>query len=259
MNIVRFNANNAPVIGYLHEDHDRLVEHKTRPALLICAGGCYRHLSPREQDPVALAFSALGYQTFLLIYSTGKEASSLRPLKELAAAVKLIRERSEEWHIEAGHVAVLGFSAGGHLAASLGTLWDHPAVKLGRSSCPDALILCYPVITTGEFRHAESIDNVTGGDPEMLNLLSLENQVTGKMPPTFLWHCTDDESVPVENSLMLLSAMQREGVPYECHFFMGGAHGVSLCNQEVETVCPEAAAWLPLCQSWLNRQFSFTP
>ena len=259
MNIVRFNANDAPVIGYLLEDHDRLVAHKTRPALIICAGGCYRHLSPREQDPVALAFSALGYQTFLLIYSTAEQASALRPLKEAAAAVRLIRERAGEWHVDPERVAMLGFSAGGHLAASLGTLWNHPAVKLGEDSRPDALVLCYPVITTGKYRHAESADNVTGGDPALTALLSLENQVTPQMPPTFLWHCTGDESVPVENSLMLLTAMQREGVPYECHLFAGGAHGISMCNREVETVYPEAAAWVPLCQTWLNKQFSYTP
>ena len=259
MNIVRCNANDAPVIGYLHEDHDRLVAHKKRPALIVCGGGSYSFISPREQDPAALAFFAMGYQTFLLQYSTGKQAGGLRPLKELAAAVKLVRENAAAWHIEENHIAVMGFSAGGHLTASLGTLWQQPLPGLGEASRPDALLLCYPVISTGAFRHAESIDNVCGGDPALKERLSLEKQVTAFMPPTFLWHCTGDESVPVENSLLLLCAMQKAGVLYECHLFSGGEHGVSLCNQEVERVRPEAAAWLPLSQSWLNRQFHFTP
>ena len=259
MNICTFQAHDAPVIGYLHDDHDRLVSHKTRPALVICAGGCYRWLSPREKDPVALHWAALGYQTFLIEYSTEARASGLRPLRELAECVRILRLRAEEWHIDPGKIAVLGFSAGGHLAASLGTLWHLPELKLGRDCRPDALVLCYPVITMGEFAHQESADNVTGGDPEMRAFLSLEYRVTDQMPPTFLWHCVGDESVPVENSLFLASAMQKAGVYYECHLFSGGAHGISMCNQEVETPNPQAAAWIPLCENWLNKQFEYIP
>ena len=259
MQIVRFDALDAPVIGYLHDDHDRLVAHKIRPALIICAGGAYRWLSPREKDPVALCFAALGYQTFLIEYAVGERAAELRPLRELAECVRHVREHAAEWHIEKEHVAVLGFSAGGHLAASLGILWNHAALRLGESCRPDALVLCYPVITAGDFAHRESIDNVTGGDAGLRELLSLEKQVTGDMPPSFLWHCVGDESVPVENSLLLAEAMQRAGVAYECHLFAGGAHGISMCNQELETPHPEASPWIELCTNWLNRQFQFTP
>ena len=259
MNICSFAAHDAPVIGYLHDDHDRLVAHKNRPAIVICAGGCYRWLSPREKEPVALFFSAMGYQTFLIEYSTGERAGGLRPLRELAEAVRLIREHAEEWHIEKEHVAVLGFSAGGHLAASLGVFWQRPELSLGRDCRPDALVLCYPVITTGAFAHEESADNVSGGDPALRDMLSLEKQVGPDMPPSFVWHCTGDESVPVENTLLLTAAMQRAGVPYECHLFAGGAHGISMCNREVETPDPAAEAWLGLCRTWLNRQFDFIP
>ena len=186
MNIVKFRALDAPVIGYLHDDHDRLVTHKTRPAILICAGGCYRWLSPREKDPVALFFSAMGYQSFLIEYSVMERAGELRPLRELAEAVHILRERAEEWHIQPEHVAVLGFSAGGHLAASLGTLWQRQELGLPASARPDALVLCYPVISTGPFAHPESVAHVTGGDPALMELLSLENQVSGDMPPCFL-------------------------------------------------------------------------
>jgi len=259
MKIVRFDANDAPVIGYLHDDHDRLVAHKSRPAIVVCAGGAYRWLSPREKDPVALRFAALGYQTFLIDYSVEEKAGALRPLRELAACVRTLRERAEEWHIEREHIAVLGFSAGGHLAASLGVLWNHPALKLGSTCRPDALVLCYPVITAGEYAHRESIDHVSGGDPRLRELMSLEKQVTPDMPPTFLWHCVGDESVPVENSVLLLSAMQHAGVDYECHLFAGGAHGISVCTQEVETPYPDCAPWFSLCTTWLNRQLQYTP
>ena len=110
MNICSFQAHDAPVIGYLQDDHDRLVAHKKRPAIVICAGGAYRWLSPREADPVALHFAAMGYHTFLLKYSLGEQAGELRPLRELAEAVRIVRQRAGEWHIEPEHIAVLGFS-----------------------------------------------------------------------------------------------------------------------------------------------------
>ena len=257
MEIVRFSAHGAAVTGYLHEDHDRLVAHKIRPVVIICAGGAYQWLSPREKDPAALAFFSMGYQAFLLEYSTGEQAGKLRPLRELAETVRKIRFSAEQWHIRPDCIAVMGFSAGGHLAASLGILWEK--LSLGQDCCPNALVLCYPVITAGEFAHAESIENVTGGDPELRELLSLEKHVTAQMPPAFVWHCTDDKDVPVENTLLLVSSMRKAGVPFECHMFTGGAHGISLCNQEVETPYPDCAPWLNLCRTWLNRRFDFTP
>ena len=259
MNICSFTAHDAPVIGYIQDDHDRLVAHKKRPAIIICAGGAYRWLSPREKDPVALCFAAMGYNTFLIEYSVMGNAGGLKPLRELAEAVRIVRRRAGEWHIEPDHIAVLGFSAGGHLAASLATLWHKTELGLGDDCRPDAMVLCYPVITTGEFKHPESIDRVTGGDEKLLELLSLENQVTDHMPPTFIWHCTGDESVPVENTILLTAAMQRAGIDYECHLFAGGAHGISMCSQEVETPYPAAAEWVKLCKTWLNGQFHYTP
>lgn len=257
MQVVSFSANEAKVKGYLQEDHDRLLHHKVRPALVLCAGGAYRWQSPREEDPVALTFSAMGYNVFIVTYSVGEKASGGRPLRELARTVQTVRERAEEFHIDPHKVAVMGFSAGGHLACSLGVLWKE--LNLGERTRPDALILGYPVITTGEFAHRESVEWVTGGDPGAMELFSLENHVTGDMPPTFVWHCTGDESVPVENTLLLVNAMQRAGVAYECHLFPGGAHGISMCSVEVETPWPDIAPWVELCKTWLNNTLDYVP
>ena len=259
MKIISFHAETANVTGYLQDDYDTLKAHKERPAVVILAGGAYRWLSPREKDPVALFFAAMGYQTFLPEYSVGPMAGEYRPLREIAETIRRIRKNSAKWHIRKDAVALLGFSAGGHLAASLGILWNDPELSLGKETRPDALILCYPVITTGAFAHEESVGNVTGNDKALLQKLSLERQVSADMPPTFLWHCTRDESVPVENSLLLAQAMQKAGVDYECHLFAGGAHGISMCTQEVETPYPDCAAWTKLCRTWLNRKFAYVP
>ena len=259
MQIVTFSADGAAVTGYLQEDHYRLVHHKTRPAIIICPGGAYNHLSPREADPAALPFLTQGYQVFLLSYAVAPEAGDYRPLRQLAQTVVTLRDKAEEWHIESHHIAVLGFSAGGHLAASLATLWDDPELHLDPRCRPDAAVLAYPVITTGEYAHRESADNVSGGDAALRDKLSLERRVKPTMPPTFVWHCVGDESVPVENTLLLVTAMQRAGVDYECHLFAGGAHGISVCTQETETPTSACAPWVPLCQTWLNEKFHYIP
>lgn len=257
MRSVVFSALGAEVKGYLQEDHDRLVRHKVRPCLILCPGGAYRWHSPREADPVALRFLSMGYNVFILYYSVMENAQKQQPLRQIASTVKTVRERAAEFHIDPSKVAVLGFSAGGHVACSLGVLWKE--LDLGEQARPDALILGYPVITAGEFAHEESMQWVTGGREEERTLFSLENHVTGDMPPTFLWHCVGDESVPVENSILLARAMQRAGVDYECHLFAGGAHGISTCTVEVETPYPSIAPWMELCQTWLNSRFDYVP
>lgn len=257
MKILSFPALEASVVGYLHEDHDRLVAHRVRPALIVCPGGGYGHLSPREADPPALQFFSMGYNVFILSYTLLEQAGQLHPLHQLADTVRTVREHAAQWHINPQKIAVMGFSAGGHLACSLGALWNHPDVSLGEGCRPNALLLCYPVITLGEFTHAGTRDYVTGGDPALRSLLSLEHQITPDFPPAFLWHTADDQSVPVENSLLLLSALRKNGIPFESHIFAHGVHGLSLCNREVESPNPECAQWLPLCKTWINGLFGF--
>ena len=259
MEAVTFRALESRVTGYLRADTDRLRAHKVRPALVVCPGGAYQYCSPREGEAPALAFSADGYQTFVLEYSCGERAGGYRPLRELAETVCILRRNAERWHIDPERIAVMGFSAGGHLAASLGALWSDPELGLPPRARPDALILCYPVVSTREYAHEESARTLSGGDETVREKLHLLDRVTPDFPPTFLWHGGQDASVPPENSLLLAIQLKRNGVPVEYHLFETGLHGISTCTRAVETPDEICGAWLPLCKTWLNHRFHYTP
>lgn len=261
METVTFQALDAQVKGYLWDDYDTLAAHKTRPALVICPGGGYHWCSPREKDAPALEFLSLGFQVFVLDYTCYPEdMSDFRPLRELARCVCTLRERREEWRIDRDKIAVLGFSAGGHLAASLGAFWNDPSVGLSPDCRPDGLVLCYPVIATrGEFAHQGSAENVSAGDETYRDRLNLLERVTADFPPAFLWHGGGDDCVPPENSLLLALELKKHGVPFEYHLFGSGEHGISTCTREVETPDEVCRAWVPLCKAWLCRRFSFAP
>lgn len=266
MKKVEFRPNpdsDARVVGYLHDVvAEEMPQGVDRPCVLICPGGAYVFLSERESDPVASAFFARGYHVFILYYSIREKASNLRPLVDSSLTMMKIRENSTEWHILPHKIAVLGFSAGGHAAGSLGTLWDTPELKAkidtkGGLNKPDAMILCYPVITAGPKAHEMSVETVSGGKPtpEQVEFFSLEKHVTPTTPPTFLWHTVEDDCVPVENSMMFAAALQKNHVPFECHLFQKGGHGMSMCDAEVGSINPHAAAWFPLCAEWLDDLF----
>lgn len=260
MQIIQMNplsGSGARLTGYLHERIDDPRCPDMRPCVVICPGGGYAHVSPREGEPVAMRFFTAGCQAFVLTYTVfdtqgpAAQPLGLLPLRELAAAVAVVRAHSGEWHVDPGQVTVCGFSAGGHLAASLGTLWNHERLA-AQASRPDALVLCYPVITSGPFGHRGSLDHLAGSDPALRALFSLENQVCAQTPPTFLWHTADDSAVPVQNSLLFQNALLAAGVPFESHVFASGAHGLSLCNEEVGTPNPACAPWMDLCLTWLR-------
>lgn len=268
-----------------------------RPLVLICPGGAYAYTSPREGEAYAMQFLSFGYHAAVLNYSC---APSVYPtaLTELALSVAMIRSHAEEWHVASDGIVVMGSSAGGHLAASLGVFWQEaflgePVKRLLSSqegaeegagegaSCgkdavckepgsqgfvqemlrPDGMILCYPVITSGEFAHRGSFENLLGDREEELTAsMSLEMQVSHKTPPAFLWHTFTDDAVPVENSLLFVSALRRAGVSTEFHMYPRGGHGLGLANRLTATrdgnaMQEECTSWITLAHTWMENRF----
>ena len=258
-------SSKAKLVGYLHDKNEQEMPNRIkRPCVVVCPGGGYEFCSAREADPVAFSFFSRGYNVFILYYSVGKEAAGLQPLSDLSLSVLTIRENSEEWGIFPDKLAVCGFSAGGHLAASLGTLWNSSLLAkdagggAGDANRPDAMILGYPVISAGQFAHEGSLRWVSGGNEEFRKLFSLEEQVTPRTPPAFLWHTSDDGCVPAENTLLFASALQKNHIPFECHIYPHGNHGMSMCSEETGCRDPHLATWFPLCAQWLGQLFGFT-
>ena len=227
-----------------------------RPLVLVVPGGGYEHVSAREADPVALQFAAAGYHAAVLTYSVGEGARDYQPLRQLRAAIGLLRQNAERWGILPDRIAVCGFSAGGHLALS-GAVLDCPGEAADRSRKPDAVLLAYPVITAGEYRHDGSIVNLCGDYADLRATMSLENQVRDGLPPFFVWHTVEDPSVPVQNSLLLAGALTAHKVPLELHLFAHDGHGTSTCTREVNTPNKHNSAWVALCTDWLAETFDF--
>lgn len=235
---------------------------KVRPTILILPGGGYSLTSEREAEPVAMKFNAAGYHAFVLHYSVSPRKHP-QPLLDVSRAMCIIRENTEEWKVDPDRIAVCGFSAGGHLAASLGVhyekdyLFNTSLIKKGMNK-PNALILNYPVITAGEFAHKGSFNNLIGeeAEEELLEDMSLELQVNKKVPPTFIWHTFEDTSVPVENTLLFATALRKNNIPFELHIYPKGPHGLSLATEETKNQnmnsMPHVATWMELCVQWLN-------
>lgn len=238
---------------------------KKRGAVLVCPGGGYEHTSEREAEPIAMQFTAKGYHAFVLYYSVAPSRHP-QPLLDISRAMCIIRENADKWNIDNNRIAVCGFSAGAHLAASLGIHYDKPylereGIVLGENR-PNAMILAYPVITMKEFAHSGSREKLLGQNPgdDLINEMSLETQVSEKTPPAFIWHTAEDRSVPVENSLLFASALQKNKIPFELHIYPYGPHGLSLANEETDNgkngVYPHVTGWINLCIEWLNGIFS---
>lgn len=252
--------------AYCPDNAEELGPNHTRPSVLICPGGSYQFVSFREAEPVALAFMAHGYNAFVLNYSVAPIRWPTA-LLELAAGVALLRKRAAQFHVDKSALSVAGFSAGGHLAACLGTFWRQHwlSAQLGLHPDdirPNALILSYPVISFTQFAHAKSCASLLSDDAEdaQKKRLSLENQVTPDTPPTFLWHTAADQSVPVENSLLFAGALRKHHVPLELHIYPEGGHGLSLATTETARgdptrIDPHCATWFALCDQWLHLMF----
>ena len=253
----------ATLTTYVSSDTPEL-KMPPRRAMLVIPGGGYRFVSDREAEPIVKMFFAAGFNVFLLKYSVGPEAVNYAPLIEASLAIKHIRESADEYNIDPNYVFVCGFSAGGHLAASTGTLWNIPEVKaeLGDSpegiNKPTGMILCYPVIY---YSHKGSFHNLCGTtEPteEQIERFSLERHVTPETPPAFLWHTFSDKTVPVQNSLIFAQKLQECGVPFEMHIFPAGTHGLSLASEETwsqkpDMIVPHVQCWIDLAIKWAKE------
>ncbi|WOC31419.1 MULTISPECIES: alpha/beta hydrolase [Caproicibacterium] len=259
-------GSSAVLYTYVRGSSEEISPSRTWPAMLVCPGGGYCMTSDREAEPVALEFAARGFQCFVLRYTCAPARYPLA-LQEAAAAMAYIHQESARYCVDTSRIAVMGFSAGGHLAASLSLFWDAPEVcgplsLQAAQTRPDALCLGYPVITSGTYAHRGSFENLLGekSSAELLHRLSLENSVRPDMPPVFLWHTADDDCVPVENSLFFALALRKAEVPFELHIYPHGSHGLSLSTMQTQVrdrsiplLVPEVAGWTALCSAWLAR------
>lgn len=270
----------ATLTIYAHENYPDVYGERKRPVVVICPGGAYEYVSPREGEPVALQCMTTGAHAAVLCYDNYKQGAEFpQHLLELAAAVAYLRHNADKYHIDRNRILVAGFSAGAHLAASLGCFWQESWLEqlmkqeLGATRedyQPNGMMLAYPVITSGEYAHRASIVNLMGSKAqsgyelmgvsgkELEEKLSLENQVTDAFPPTFMWHTFEDGAVPLENSLLFASALRRAGVNLEYHVFPHGGHGYSLATKETQSlsgdeVNEQCAQWVGLFKNWVKE------
>jgi len=232
------------------------VEWTMRPAIIICPGGGYSYTSQREAEPVAMKFLSAGFHCFVLDYAvepSGWPAACC----ELSKAISHVRCIADENGIDRNKVFVCGFSAGGHLAASIGVHYDKEIVRKfsgvsGLENKPDGMILCYPVITDQD-THAGTRMNFLAGREEMKEYFGLENHVTSDTPKTFIWHTFSDESVPVVHTTRFVNALIENGVACEVHIFPKGQHGLSLADRTTGTVIKEISGWIDMAIRWINN------
>ena len=224
---------------------------RTAPAVLVLPGGGYSFTSGREAEPVAMVFAAKGYQAFVLRYSC---APSTFPtaLREAAMAMAYIRQNAARYALDPDMVAAVGFSAGGHLCGTLGTLFDCPEVAdiaPGDVIRPNALGLCYPVTVSQAPTHEGSFQMLCGEDRQLRQRLSLNRLVRRDMPPVFLWHTLDDETVPVRGTLLLAQALEEQKALFALRIYPHGSHGLSLANElvypagQVPSISREIPQW----------------
>jgi acetyl esterase/lipase len=232
----------------------------TGAAIVICPGGGYGGLAPHEGVQYARFLNEYGIAGFVLKYRLG--SSGYRHpamLQDAGRAVRLVRAQAGEWKVDPKRIGIMGSSAGGHLASTLLTHFDAGKADATdpierQSSRPDLGILCYAVISLGEFGHRGSMHNLLGPDPspELVRLLSNELQVTKETPPCFIWHTYEDNAVPVENSLQFAEALRKAGVPYDLHIYQKGQHGIGLGASDWN---PEKRhPWTRDCIFWLQAQ-----
>jgi acetyl esterase/lipase len=232
------------------------------PVIIICPGGGYCTLADHEGTAIVQWALSLGFAAALLHYRHSPHHRHPAPLADADRAIRTVRAEAGASHIDPNHVAIIGFSAGGHLVSTISTHFSagdpHSSDPLARhSSRPDAAILCYPVIAlTGELAERGSAKNLLGErvTGPLAEALSTHTKVTPQTPPTFLFHTVEDAPVPMENSLLYAAALRKNGVPFELHLYEKGQHGVGLAKED-----PVLQTWPDLCVRWLRSHGFVAP
>jgi len=246
-------------LGTTEEDKPHLLpflvpSDKKRGLVIVAPGGGYTIRAPHEADPVAEMVNAHGINAAVLHYRV-KPYMHPCQMQDAQRAIRYVRHQATEWGIDPQHIAILGFSAGGHLAATVSNHYDagNPTADdpIERQSCrPDASVLCYAVVSFQDFTHPGSCINLLGENASMAARAELSNElrVTSDTPPAFMWHTAEDTGVPPENVLRYATALAAHGVPYELHIYQDGRHGIGLGLED-----PATATWGDLLGIWLKR------
>lgn len=281
--------------AFLWKDSGEMLAGKKRPALLICPGGAYLTCSDREAEPIAMKFVSMGYDAFVLRYSTYCEGDTRFPdlskplkikkhvqyptaMREIGMAMLLIHEHADEWLVDADKITICGFSAGGHNVAMYGTHWNQPVIQdyfenRGMDLRPAAMLLGY---TMSDFIYMKE-DNIASRvalfEGTNKGLLGVENPddatrvamspallVNADTPPTFLWGTYTDDLVPVQHTMHMANALADHQIPFELHIFEEGPHGLALSTQATagakSQIYPAVEKWTEMARIWMEKRFS---
>lgn len=251
--------------AYVHDPNPEVNAARKKPAILVLPGGGYQMCSLREAEALAMPFFAKGMDAFVLDYSCAPVRYPYA-LLEAVASMAYIRENAGTFSINPNAVSAIGASAGGHLCATLGSYWDSPEVSaLFRPSVnvrPDAIVLCYPVVTRTVPTHGGSFDALCGGDEKLKERLDVLNLVSERSAPAFIWATNDDGAVPARNSYLLAAKYYEKRVDCSIHVWGKGWHGLSVADLTVypsgsdvfESSSKSVSRWFELCIEWLAEQ-----
>lgn len=238
--IINLSNKNVTLTAYILDSSNEMINCFEKPAVLICPGGGYYCCSDREAEPVAMQFLNRGYNVFILRYSLGENSLFPKPLDDAKEAYDLILSHSKQWHIIKEKIAICGFSAGGHLAAAFSVMNDKK---------PAACILGYPCILS-------NLGDVLANPVPALDVL-----VDEKTPPAFIVAASDDDCVPIENTLKYVDALNKNNIQFELHIFDKGGHGfstadrVSMSDKASRNKNSRTKRWTEMCLDWLDELF----
>jgi acetyl esterase/lipase len=250
--ILRISKVSVPGYAFFSAGEDD----KEKPCVIICPGGGYGILAAQhEGTDVAKFFNSIGVHAVVLKYripsAKHQEHKEIAPLQDAQQAIYLVRKNAKKWGVDPGKIGIMGFSAGGHLASSLGVHYNDPKLNFkGKTSLrPDFQVLIYPVISFGKYAHLGSRNNLLSPDTtaSLINYYSNELQVNAQTPPAFLVHAKDDKAVPIENSEMYLAQLKKFGVAGELYMYEKGGHGFGMNNKTSDV------KWTALLTKWMQQ------